>query len=78
MWIGPNASSGYTTSNANLNNAGLHAMVLKTTTVSLTSGQYYPFRIIFGEFTGGDNCTFYYSRNASANSYNFTGKFFNI
>jgi hypothetical protein len=78
MWIGPTASSGYTTANATLNNLGLHAMTLKTKTIALTSGQYYPIRIIFGEFTGGENCTFYYSRNASANSYDFSGKFFYI
>jgi hypothetical protein len=76
IWIGANATSGYTTANATINNSGEHAMILKTTTIPLTYGEYYPIRIIFGEKAGGDNCKLYYSiDNGVTISYNFTGKF---
>jgi hypothetical protein len=75
MWIGANATSGYTTANATINNGGTHAMTLKTATIPLTSGQSYPIRIIFGEQSGGDDCQLYYSNALVTNSYNFSGKF---
>jgi hypothetical protein len=55
LWIGPNASSGFTAANATVNNSGLHAMVERSGTVSLVAGQYYPIRIQFGENQQGDN-----------------------
>lgn len=55
LWIGPNATTGFTTANANVNNGGLHGMVEHSGTVSLVAGQYYAVRIQFGEQGGGDN-----------------------
>lgn len=76
MWIGPNADSGYTTSNANIRNPGLHGMNTVSCTVDLFSGQYYPIRIVFGENYGGDNCIFTCANpNLTATS-DFTGRFF--
>jgi hypothetical protein len=55
LWIGPNATTGFTTANATVNNAGLHGMVERSGTASLVAGQYYPIRIQFGENQYGDN-----------------------
>jgi len=55
LWIGPNATSGFTVANSTVNNAGLHGVVERSGTVSLVAGQYYPIRIQFGENGGGDN-----------------------
>jgi hypothetical protein len=55
LWIGNNATAGFTTANANVNNAGLHGDTENSSTpVSLTKGVYYPIRIQFGENGGGD------------------------
>lgn len=55
LWIGDNATAGFTTANANVNNAGLHGNQERSSTpVSLTKGVYYPIRIQFGENGGGD------------------------
>ena len=55
LWIGPNATSGFTVANSTVNNAGLHGMVERSGTASLVAGQYYPIRIQFGESGSGDN-----------------------
>jgi hypothetical protein len=55
LWIGPNATTGFTAANSTVNNAGLHGMVERSGTASLVAGQYYPIRIQFGENGGGDN-----------------------
>jgi hypothetical protein len=55
LWIGPNATNGFTVANSTVNNAGLHGMVERSGTASLVAGQYYPIRIQFGENGGGDN-----------------------
>lgn len=55
LWIGPTATTGFTTANATVNNGGLHGMVERSGTASLVAGQYYPIRIQFGENGGGDN-----------------------
>jgi len=56
MWLGLTAVSGYTTSNALVNNGGLHSMVQRSGTISLDAGQIYPVRIQFGQNAGGDGC----------------------
>jgi hypothetical protein len=55
LWIGPTATTGFTTANATVNNGGLHGMVERSGTASLVAGQYYPILIQFGENGGGDN-----------------------
>jgi hypothetical protein len=74
IWIGPNALSGYTTSNATLANDW--STYTLTTTVSLVSGVYYPFRLIYSQGGGPYNLTFFYNRNGSGNTYDWSGKFF--
>lgn len=55
LWIGPNATSGFTVANAIVNNSGTHSLRERSGTASLVAGQYYPIRIQFGESGGGDN-----------------------
>ena len=55
LWIGSNAISGFTTTNAVVNNGGGHAMSEKSGTISLIFGEYYPIRIQYGENSGDQN-----------------------
>ena len=77
LWIGPNANSGYTTANANLY-SNWDIGTTPTAVVFLTSGQYYPIRIIYGGAGGTNSYFLEYSRNGSANSRNFSGKLFDL
>jgi len=55
MWIGPNALNPRY-DNVTVNNGGLHGMQTATSAgVSLTGGEYYDFRMTFGERGSGDN-----------------------
>lgn len=58
FWIGSNATSGFTTGNANIKIPGVHAMTKLSTTQSLTATTYYPIRIIYGQGIGGANIIF--------------------
>ena len=60
VWVGDNASSGYTNENAIVANGGMHGMVTISGTISLVAGQSYPIRIHFSERSGGDNIIFSY------------------
>lgn len=75
MWIGEK-QEGYFTNNANINNNGLHGMVLVTCDEVLTKGRYYPIKIIFGQNYGGADLQFFYSINNSEKIYDFNGKLF--
>lgn len=69
MWIGSNAVSGYTTSNATIQNGGLHGSLEVTAVVSLVAGQYYPMRIQFGNgSTGPLEFRFRYKRTGESDS----------
>jgi hypothetical protein len=61
LWIGPYATSGYTTANANANNGGIHDIVNVTYTTVLTGGTLYPMRIQYGQSTGLYDCQFSFS-----------------
>lgn len=58
MWLGSNASSGFTTANADIKNGGDHGMILKTTTKTLTGNTYYPLLIVYGDSTGQNDLRF--------------------
>jgi hypothetical protein len=58
MWLGSNALSGNTVQNANINNAGIHAMKVKSADITLTSETYYPLLIIYGDFKTTNNIVF--------------------
>lgn len=76
VWVGDTAISGFTTSNAIVNNGGLHATQERSGTIALTAGTYYPIRIQFGENGGGDNMSFNYSTPTITKTTNVTGKVF--
>lgn len=72
VWVGANAISGFTTSNAVVNNGGLHGTVEKFGSIGLTAGTYYPIRIQFGEQNGGDVMTFNYETSTITKTTNVT------
>jgi len=76
MWIGSNAVSGFSTTNATINNGGLHGPVEVSGTASLTAGVYYPVRFQFGENGGGDIMTFSHSTATIGKTTTVTGKVF--
>lgn len=55
LWIGANATIGYTTTNALVNNGGLHGERVRSGTIWLRAGTIYPIRIQYGDNTSGDN-----------------------
>jgi len=76
LWIGPNATSGFTTANANVNNSGTHPVQERSGNVSLVAGQYYPIRIQFGENGGGDNMIVSFSNPVLTKTTNGQGFFY--
>ena len=78
MWIGPNATSGFTKENATVNNGGAHGMVQMSGTISLVAGQYYPIRIQFGEAGGGDNMIVSFENPGLTKTTNGQGFFFTV
>lgn len=76
VWIGDTAISGFTTTNALVKNGGLHATQERSGSIALTANVYYPIRIQFGEYTGGDVMTFNHSTATIAKTTNVTGKVF--
>lgn len=76
MWIGPNAITGFTTSNANLKNPGLHAMVEVNNTVNMIKGSYYPIRVQFGNNGGGGGLEVNFSSPSISKNRLFTGRLF--
>lgn len=76
FWIGETAVSGFTTSNALVNNGGLHGTAEQSGTIYLVSGIYYPIRIQFGENGGGAVMEVSYSNAVQAKTQTFTGKLF--
>jgi len=76
LWVGSNALSGYTTSNAIVRNGGTHPMQYASGTISLTANTFYPIRIQFGEAYGGDDCNIYFSGPNIAQTSDFTNYVF--
>jgi len=76
MWIGANAQTGFTTLNATVKNGGLHGSQEQSGSIALTAGTYYPVRIQFGEYTGGDVMTFSYSTPTITKTTTVTGLVF--
>lgn len=79
LWIGSNALTGYTTSNATVNNGGLHGPTEASGTTSLVAGKYYAMRVMFGENGGGDIITVSFegppiTKTTNGSGYYFGGK----
>lgn len=77
LWIGSNATAGFTTANATVNNGGLHGAVEVTSSpISLIAGIYYPIRIQFGEQGGGDVITVNFSSTTITKTTNGLGYYY--
>ena len=77
LWIGNNATSGFTIGNANVNNGGLHGPDEVTSSpVSLVAGTYYPIRVQFGELGGGDLITVSFETSTIAKRTNGLGYYY--
>lgn len=76
LWIGDVAVSGFTTSNALVNNGGLHGLQEASGSIALVEGTYYPIRIQAGnnQVTGG--CLVSWSNSTQAQTATFTGLVF--
>jgi hypothetical protein len=62
LWVGNNATSGFSLSNLTVDNRGLHGNQERSSSpVSLVAGTYYPIRLQFGENAGGDVVTLNFS-----------------
>jgi hypothetical protein len=69
--------TGYTTSNANIQNGGLHGNIPDVTcTVTLLSGNYYPIRIHYTQKEGGQDLQFSFTPPNGTQTYNGQGYFF--
>jgi hypothetical protein len=76
LWIGASATSGFTTSNATVNNGGLHPVQTQCGNVTLAATTNYPIRIQFGEYTGSDAISVYFTPPGGTATYDGTGYFF--
>lgn len=74
FWIGQNALSGFTVANANI--SAEWDLGVRSVSVSLTSGQYYPIRIQFGDAGGGAYFNFSFAPPSGVRVYEGTGYFF--
>jgi hypothetical protein len=73
LWIGSTAVTGYTTGNEL---AGASWSGPGTGTISLTAGEYYPIRVLYGNGPSGGNLTLTYAHTGQAATSDFTGKLF--
>jgi len=76
LWVGATATSGFTTSNAIVNNGGQHPVVTQCGNVTLAALTNYPIRIQFGEAGGGDSMDVYFTPPGGTATYNGTGYFY--
>lgn len=77
LWIGANATSGYTTTNATVQNGGLHTIQEVSGTVFLISGVYYPIRILYGDNTSLENIIVSFTPPSGTKTTNGTGYYYN-
>lgn len=77
LWLGSNAVSGYTTSNALVNNGGAHAPQETYGSIALIADTYYPIRIQFGEIGGGDVVTVSFSTDTISKTTDGNGYYYN-
>jgi hypothetical protein len=76
VWLGTAATSGFTVSNALVNNGGAHGPDIQCGDITLTAGIEYPIRVLFGEAGGGDIMSLYFTPPGGSATYNGTGYYF--
>jgi hypothetical protein len=77
LWFGSTALTGFTTTNALINNGGAHGMIERSGTINLIAGTYYPIRMQFGEAGGGDDMQVSFQEPGGSRTYNFNTYAFN-
>jgi len=75
FWIGNDAVSGYTTSNARVF-ATFNTGTVTSGNIQLTAGTYYPVRVLYGNGTGAAYITLSFSGPGIATTSDGTGYFF--
>ena len=73
MWVGPTASSGFTTGNALVDNGGEHAAQDASGTIELNEGTLYAIRIQTGNNGGPGSVSISYAAPSGSRTYDFTG-----
>jgi len=77
LWIGNNATAGFTIANATVNNGGTHGEnEVASSPISLVAGTYYPIRVQFGELSGGDFITVSFSTSTITKRTNGLGYYY--
>ena len=76
MWIGPDAITGFTHTNAIVQNGGLHGVTEQSGTISMIANIYYPFRVMFGNLTGPGTMTVSWQSSTQAKTSNWSGRLF--
>lgn len=76
VWLGTAATSGFTVSNALVNNGGAHGPDIRCGDITLTAGIEYPIRVQFGEAGGGDVMSLYFTPPNGSATYNGAGYYF--
>jgi hypothetical protein len=76
IWMGATALSGWSTSNALVNNSGLHGSQTVSGNISLVAGNYYPIRVQFGEQGGGEVMIVNFTPPSGIETTNGTGYYF--
>jgi hypothetical protein len=76
MWIGQNALSGYTTSNATVNKGGLHpsGWANNTNSLILEANKYYPIRVQMGDNIADESLQLFYALAGSNGNRDFSSK----
>ena len=70
LWIGNNATTGFTTTNANVNNGGGHGDITVTSSaIYLTANVYYPLRIQYGGGGGPNSMNFVFSSTSATSGF---------
>ena len=76
LWVGNDATGGFTTSNATINNGGTHSNRSESANVTLQSGKVYGFRAMQGENGGDANFNVYFTPPGGSETSNFAGYFY--
>lgn len=76
LWLGATALSGWSTTNALVDNRGLHGPQSVSGNISLVAGNYYPIRIQYGEQGGGEQMIVRFTPPSGTETTNGTGYYF--
>jgi hypothetical protein len=76
IWLGSSAATAYTTLNSFVNNGGVHGSQMRSFSVYLVAGTYYPIRIQFGESSGGHSFSMYFKTPSGTTITNGYGYYF--